>query len=140
MKAFDLNKMQLPANFVLQKRRNNVYIVLSLSFLQVSHYISSLVFGGEDAQALSVIDKPLYTLLATSEAPKGLLNYTKSQFEDSKTLMDIDTAFLISVIDAIRYRSVSSNVGQCHQLQVRQKIKVNVGHSLKCCQCKEVSE
>lgn len=33
MKAFDLNKMQLPANFVLQKRRNNVYIVLSLSFL-----------------------------------------------------------------------------------------------------------
>lgn len=65
------------------------------------------MFGGEDAQALSVIDKPLYALLATSEAPKGLLNYTKSQFEDSKTLMDIDTAFLISVIDAIRYRSVS---------------------------------
>uniref|UniRef100_K1RU29 Uncharacterized protein n=1 Tax=Magallana gigas TaxID=29159 RepID=K1RU29_MAGGI len=61
---------------------------------KVSHYISSLVFGGEDAQALSVIDKPLYTLLATSEAPKGLLNYTKSQFEDSKTLMDIDTASL----------------------------------------------
>lgn len=80
--------------------------------VQVSHYISSLVFGGEDAQALSVIDKPLYTLLATSEAPKGLLDYTKSQFEDSKTLMDIDTAFLISVIDAIRYRSLFHDLVQ----------------------------
>lgn len=86
--------------------------------VQVSHYVSSLVFGGEDAQALSVIDKPLYTLLTTSEAPKGLLNYTKSQFEDSKTLMDIDTAFLISVIDAIRYRSLFHDLVQKSVLEV----------------------
>lgn len=86
--------------------------------VQVSHYISSLVFGGEDAQALSVIDKPLYTLLASSEAPKGLLNYTKSQFEDSKTLMDLDTAFLISVIDAIRYRSLFHDLVQKSVLEV----------------------
>jgi hypothetical protein len=75
--------------------------------LKVSQFISSLVLGGRDAQALSVIDKPLVKLLDISEAPYGLLAYVTTQYEDTKTLMDLDTSFLISVIDAIRYRSVT---------------------------------
>ena len=67
------------------------------------------MFGGGDAQALSIIDKPLYKLLEVAEAPEGLLNYVRAQYHESKTLMDLDTAFLISVIDAIRYRSVPTS-------------------------------
>lgn len=70
------------------------------------------MFGGGDAQALSIIDKPLYKLLEVAEAPEGLLNYVRAQYQESKTLMDLDTAFLISVIDAIRYRSVPTSLDE----------------------------
>ena len=72
--------------------------------LQVTHHVSSLVSEGEDAAALSAIDKPLKVLLEGFAPKSPLLSYVDVQYEDNKTLMDVDTAFLISVIDAIRYK------------------------------------
>ncbi|XP_062590606.1 uncharacterized protein LOC134252186 [Saccostrea cucullata] len=91
---------------VLRYSLSDVSLCTKVIRLQVTHHISSLVFGGKDAQALSVIDKPLHSLLEVSGAPQGLQAYVKSQYSDSKTLIDLDTAFLISIIDAIRYRSL----------------------------------
>ncbi|XP_048740394.1 uncharacterized protein LOC125654473 isoform X3 [Ostrea edulis] len=97
---------------------SDVSLCTKIIRLQVSQFISSLVFGGRDAQALSIIDKPLIKLLDVSEAPRGLLTYVKAQYEETKTLMDLDTSFLISVIDAIRYRSLFHELVQKSVLEV----------------------
>ncbi|XP_062621800.1 uncharacterized protein LOC134283358 [Saccostrea cucullata] len=103
---------------VLRYSLSDVSLCTKVIRLQVTHHISSLVFEGKDAQALSVIDKPLHSLLEVSGAPQGLQEYVKSQYSDSKTLMDLDTAFLISIIDAIRYRSLFHDLVQKSVLEV----------------------
>ncbi|XP_061187267.1 uncharacterized protein LOC133195441 [Saccostrea echinata] len=103
---------------VLRYSVSDVSLCTKVIRAQVTHHISSLVFEGKDAQALSVIDKPLHSLLEVSGAPQGLQAYVKSQYNDSKTLMDLDTAFLISTIDAIRYRSLFHDLVQKSVLEV----------------------
>ncbi|XP_062617868.1 uncharacterized protein LOC134279473 [Saccostrea cucullata] len=103
---------------VLRYSVSNVSLCTKVIRLQVTHHISSLVFEGKDAEALSVIDKPLHSLLDVSGAPQGLQAYVKSQYRDSKTLMDLVTAFLISIIDAIRYRSLFHDLVQKSVLEV----------------------
>ncbi|KAK3101788.1 hypothetical protein FSP39_006334 [Pinctada imbricata] len=83
---------------------SDVKICTRIIRLKISHYVSSLVSQGNDSLALSSIDKPLCEILDGAGAPELLLHYVEVQYKAEKTLMDTDTAFLISVVDAIRYK------------------------------------
>lgn len=63
-----------------------------------------LKFQDEDSKVLMVIDQPITTLLESAEAPPGLLEFAGSQYGSNMTLMDLEPAIVISVIDAVRYR------------------------------------
>lgn len=67
-------------------------------------HVGSLVFQGEDSMVLMVIDKPIKDLLEDTGAPLGLTEFAGNQYGASMTLMDLEPAIVISVIDAVRYR------------------------------------
>ena len=62
------------------------------------------MFRGEDSLVLMVIDKPITNLLEESGAPPGLTEFAGKQYGVKMTLMDLEPAIVISVIDAVRYR------------------------------------
>lgn len=66
-------------------------------------YVSCLVIDGKDSQALKDIDLSLVNLLEKAEVSPRLLQYVQQQYNHNKTLMDIDTSYLIGIIDAVRY-------------------------------------
>jgi hypothetical protein len=51
-----------------------------------------------------VIDKPIAKLLEETGAPPGLIEFAEKQYGGEMTLMDLEPAIVISVIDAVRYR------------------------------------
>lgn len=67
-------------------------------------YVGSLKFQDEDSKVLMVIDQPITTLLESAGAPPGLVQFAGDQYGNSMTLMDLEPAMVISVIDAVRYR------------------------------------
>lgn len=71
---------------------------------QIITYVGSLVFQGEDSMVLMVIDKSIKDLLEDAKAPLGLIEYAGNQYGSDLTLMDLEPAMVISVIDAVRYR------------------------------------
>ncbi|KAL4227080.1 hypothetical protein ACF0H5_015054 [Mactra antiquata] len=79
---------------------------------QIITHIGSLVFRGEDSTVLMVIDKSIKILLEDAGAPASLIDYAGSQYGDDLTLMDLEPAIVISVIDAVRYRSVTTDLVQ----------------------------
>lgn len=79
---------------------------------QIIVYVGSLVFKGDDSSVLMVIDKPIRDLLKDAAAPPGLTEFAESQYGASLTLMDLEPAIVISVIDAVRYRSVTKDLVQ----------------------------
>ncbi|XP_045164453.2 uncharacterized protein LOC123528642 [Mercenaria mercenaria] len=92
--------------------------VIDVTFLgklvrtQIVVYVGSLVFRGEDSMVLMVIDKPIPNLLEDASAPQGLVEFATSQYGTNMTLMDLEPAIVISVIDAVRYRSVTKDLVQ----------------------------
>lgn len=59
---------------------------------------------------LMVIDKPIRNLLEDAAAPPGLLEFAGSQYGANMTLMDLEPAIVISIIDAVRYRYIMNSL------------------------------
>ncbi|KAL5015147.1 hypothetical protein ScPMuIL_009417 [Solemya velum] len=71
---------------------------------QVIYHVTRLVHSGRDTHALQIIDLPMIQLLEDSTAPSGLVKFAKLQYTSKQSLMDVDAALLINIIDAVRYR------------------------------------
>ncbi|KAL3851802.1 hypothetical protein ACJMK2_015509 [Sinanodonta woodiana] len=97
-----------------------------LVFSQVIVYVSSLVLREDEQQALLVIDQPIKMLMQKMSAPSSLIKFACSQYSDSDTLMDLDPAVVISIIDAVRYRSLIDELLQTALLSVVQKLGRNL--------------
>jgi len=59
---------------------------------------------GEDSKVLTFIDQPVAELMEAAAAPSGLCSFAASQYGPKLTLMDLDPALIINIIDAVRYR------------------------------------
>ncbi|KAK3607195.1 hypothetical protein CHS0354_008880 [Potamilus streckersoni] len=97
-----------------------------LVFSQVIVYVSSLVLQEDEQQALLVIDQPVKMLIQKTLAPYSLIKFACRHYSDSDTLMDLDPAVVISIIDAVRYRSLIGKLLQTALLNVIQKLGKNL--------------
>lgn len=102
--------------------------VIDVTFLgklvrtQIIVHVGSLVFRGEDSMVLMVIDKPIAKLLEETGAPPGLIEFAEKQYGGEMTLMDLEPAIVISVIDAVRYRSVTKDLVQSAVLSLTRTV------------------
>ncbi|XP_060072775.1 uncharacterized protein LOC132552605 [Ylistrum balloti] len=100
----------------------DVPFLIKVMYLNIVNYLSGLVLGENDSFALDVLDHPLRFLTEKSGAQPGIVNFVTKQYEKSNTLMDVDPTFLISLIDAVRYKSLlfdlykKSMLEVCHDL------------------------
>ncbi|XP_064607361.1 uncharacterized protein LOC135471882 isoform X2 [Liolophura sinensis] len=76
----------------------------------ITGHICSLVLSGEDSQALQAIDQPLESLLQSANVNEFLLLSMAEEYSLKKSLMDIDPVMVISIIDAVRYRSLTCDL------------------------------
>ncbi|XP_052779362.1 uncharacterized protein LOC128216745 isoform X2 [Mya arenaria] len=89
---------------------------------QIIVHVGSLVLQGEDTLVLSVIDQPLPSLLAAASAPSDFLEFAARHWGPEVTLMDLDPALIISVIDAVRYTSVTTDLVKSAMLDITRSV------------------
>ncbi|OWF41539.1 uncharacterized protein LOC110462261 [Mizuhopecten yessoensis] len=92
--------------------------LIKVIYLSIVNYLSGLVLGDRDSFALDILDHPLRFLTEKSGALPEILDFVNKQFEKSKTLMDVDPTFLISLIDCIRYKSLLFDLYKKSMLEV----------------------
>ncbi|CAC5389107.1 unnamed protein product [Mytilus coruscus] len=85
---------------------SDVELLTNVIRSKIVEYVSCMVIDGNDSQALKDIDLSLVSLLEKAEVSPRLLQYVQQQYNHSKTLMDIDTSYLIGIVDAVRYTSL----------------------------------
>lgn len=93
---------------------------------QIIAYVGSLVFQGEDSTVLMVIDKPIQALLIDARAPPELIVFARNQYGEKMTLMDLEPSIVISVIDAVRYRSVTQELVQSAVLNLTRSLTADL--------------
>lgn len=130
---------QLVAPVPAPRKRNapvNIYDVPFMGKLvrtQIICHIGQLVFKGEDSEALMVIDRPVKSLLLDSSASPCLVSYAENQYGVQMTLMDLEPAIVIGVIDAVRYRHLTQKLVQAAVLSLTQTISETLHQSTVDC-------
>ncbi|XP_033746655.1 uncharacterized protein LOC117331838 [Pecten maximus] len=97
---------------------SDIPFLIKVMYLTIVNYLSGLVLGDQDSFALDILDHPLPFLTEKSGALPKILEFVTKQFEKSKTLMDVDPTFLISLIDAVRYKSLLFDLYKKSMLEV----------------------
>ncbi|KAH3880200.1 hypothetical protein DPMN_004109 [Dreissena polymorpha] len=87
-----------------------VVFLEKLILAQITVYAGTLAFQGNDSQVLMIIDKPVTEMLESVGANAELVAFCKRKHGDTTTLMDVDPSLIISVIDAVRYKSVMTDL------------------------------
>lgn len=112
---------------LLQSRANldgHSYSAPDIHFLrllvktQVVALVCALAVDGKDRQAVDLMEKPLSEIMRSKEVPPGLQQFVTRQYQQDTTLMDMDPGLLVSVIDAVRYKSLSFEMAQKSVLSV----------------------
>ncbi|KAK6177276.1 hypothetical protein SNE40_015405 [Patella caerulea] len=87
--------------------KSDIQILNKLLKSVIVCHVCSLAFDGEEAVALKLIGQPIREMFTNNKFPQALLEFVKNQYKEEITLMDLDPSVAISVIDAVRYRSVA---------------------------------
>ncbi|XP_071081832.1 uncharacterized protein [Haliotis cracherodii] len=94
---------------------------------QIVCRVCSLAFMDEDKEAYTSIEKPVGDVLKTGQLSPALQRFFSSQYKPELTMMDFDPNIVISLIDAVRYRSqVAPSVVQKTLLGVAKNINNRV--------------
>ncbi|XP_067683958.1 uncharacterized protein [Haliotis asinina] len=94
---------------------------------QIVCRVCSLAFMDEDKEAYTSIEKPVADVLKAGKLSSALHRFFLSQYKPELTMMDFDPNIVISLIDAIRYRSqVAPSVVQKTLLGVAKNIDKHV--------------
>ncbi|XP_069141786.1 uncharacterized protein [Argopecten irradians] len=99
-------------------REPDVPFLIKVMYLTIVNFLSGLVLDDRDSFALDILDHPLRFLTEKSGALPKVLDFVTKHFEKSKTLMDVDPTFLISLIDAVRYKSLLFDLYKKSTLEV----------------------
>ncbi|XP_046581590.1 LOW QUALITY PROTEIN: uncharacterized protein LOC124289041 [Haliotis rubra] len=94
---------------------------------QIVCRVCSLAFMDEDKEAYTSIEKPVADMLKTGKLSAALHRFFLSKYKPELTMMDFDPNIVISLIDAVRYRSqVAPSVVQKTLLGVAKNIDKHV--------------
>ncbi|KAK7102227.1 uncharacterized protein [Littorina saxatilis] len=83
-----------------------------LTKTQVVALVCALAVDGNVREALSLVDRPVSKMVLTTDVPPGIRDFVERQYSTTDTLMDIDPGLMVSIIDAVRYSSLSFEMAQ----------------------------
>nr|KAG5695025.1 hypothetical protein BaRGS_015849 [Batillaria attramentaria] len=96
----------------------DIHFLRRLVKTQVVASVCALAVDDKYKEAVNLIDKPLSEIMQSSEVPPGLQHFVTRQYQRDDSLMDLDPGLLVSVIDAVRYKSLSFEMAQKSVLSV----------------------
>lgn len=112
---------------VLKKKstlRGHSYSKADLNFMQqlmktqVVALVCALAVDGHLQDALQLLDQPVADIVLTTEVPPGVRDFVAHHCTKKDTLIDLDAGLFVSLIDAVRYPSLSFQMAQKNVLKV----------------------
>ncbi|XP_059151050.1 uncharacterized protein LOC131937544 isoform X2 [Physella acuta] len=85
----------------------DVIFMKRLMSVQVTCHVCSASVQGQNPKVLKLLDMPLMELLSQPGIPNAVWQFASCQFDEGATLMDIDPAAVIAIIDAVRYKMLA---------------------------------